>query len=140
MQRCKITIRIAGDRSVYKKLKRSDIVFIIFGIIAAALLIRAFYGFCQSDESFYVSTAGRFAAGDLVFADEWHPTQLAALITMPVYKVYTNSKKEKAVSEDAYKELPAVSSLTVDDLDTYEFEFSQIDESYKLTSFKKVEK
>ena len=58
----------------------------------------------------------------------------------PVYKVYTNSKKEKAVSEEAYKELPAVSSLTVDDLDTYEFEFSQIDESYKLTSFKKVEK
>ena len=76
-------------RSLDKKLRGTHIAEVIFGILAVALIIRAFYGFCQSDESFYVATAGRFSGGDLVFADEWHPTQLAALITMPVYKLYT---------------------------------------------------
>ncbi|MCR5773529.1 MAG: hypothetical protein K6G42_00460 [Lachnospiraceae bacterium] len=69
--------------------RRSCIAYILFAVAAVTLIIRAFYGFCQSDESFYISTAGRFAAGDLIFADEWHPTQLASLITMPFYKLYT---------------------------------------------------
>ena len=75
--------------TVEKKLMRERTVFIVFCTVAVLLLVRAFYGFCQSDESFYISTAGRFAAGDLVFADEWHPTQLASIITMPFYKLYT---------------------------------------------------
>lgn len=58
-------------------------------LFAGILIWRAHYGFCQSDESFYISTAGRFASGDLVFVDEWHPTQLSSLITMPLYAIYT---------------------------------------------------
>ncbi|MCR5746185.1 MAG: glucosyltransferase domain-containing protein [Lachnospiraceae bacterium] len=57
-----------------------------FGIM---LTIRGLYGFCQSDECFYISTAGRFAAGDRIFIDEWHPTQLSSLITAPVYIIYS---------------------------------------------------
>ncbi len=64
-------------------------VYAVFALLAGILIIRSFYGFCQSDESFYAATAGRFAAGDLVFVDEWHPTQLAALITAPFYLLYT---------------------------------------------------
>ena len=60
-------------------------VLILLGI---ALFIRSAYGFCQSDESFYVSTAGRFASGDVIFADEWHPTQMSSLLTAPVYALY----------------------------------------------------
>ena len=68
---------------------RNPAVFSVFALLAGILIIRSFYGFCQSDESFYASTAGRFAAGDLVFADDWHPTQLASLITAPFYLLYT---------------------------------------------------
>ncbi|MBQ7583070.1 MAG: hypothetical protein IJT24_00530 [Lachnospiraceae bacterium] len=72
-----------------EKLKKYPIAGIVFALLTVILIIRGFYGFCQSDESFYVSTAGRFAAGDLIFVDEWHPTQLFSLITMPFYKLYT---------------------------------------------------
>ncbi len=71
-----------------ERLRNTPAAYIVFFILAVALIIRGFYGFCQSDESFYVSTAGRFASGDLIFVDEWHPTQLAFLITMPFYKLY----------------------------------------------------
>ncbi|HCR99877.1 MAG TPA: hypothetical protein DIS68_03600, partial [Lachnospiraceae bacterium] len=57
-------------------------------LLGVALFIRSAYGFCQSDESFYVSTAGRFASGDVIFADEWHPTQMSSLLTAPVYAMY----------------------------------------------------
>ena len=62
--------------------------YILIGLLAVCLVIRAFYGFCQSDECFYISTAGRFAAGDRVFIDEWHPTQMSSLITAPIYMLY----------------------------------------------------
>ncbi len=71
-----------------EKLRKCPIVYITYIVLAIALIIRGFYGFCQSDESFYVSTAGRFASGDLVFVDEWHPTQLASLITAPFYLIF----------------------------------------------------
>ncbi len=72
-----------------EKLKKYPIAYVIYGLLAVALVIRGLYGFCQSDESFYISTAGRFASGDLVFADEWHPTQLSSLISMPFYRLFT---------------------------------------------------
>ncbi len=72
-----------------ESLRKYPFAYIIYGMLAVCLIWRGFYGFCQSDESFYVSTAGRFAAGDLVFVDEWHPTQLSSLITMPFYRLYT---------------------------------------------------
>ena len=74
--------------SIDEKLRKYHIVYIIYIVLMLALIIRGFYGFCQSDESFYVSTSGRFASGDLVFVDEWHPTQLAALITAPFYLIF----------------------------------------------------
>ena len=76
-------------RKADESLNKLPIAYIIYGILAVGLIIRGFYGFCQSDESFYVSTAGRFAAGDLIFVDEWHPTQLASLVTMPFYMIFT---------------------------------------------------
>ena len=77
-------------RRLDTKTFRCRAAYIVFILLAGALIVRGFYGFCQSDESFYVSTAGRFAMGDLVFVDEWHPTQLGSLITMPFYILYTS--------------------------------------------------
>ncbi len=63
--------------------------YIIFALSAVLLIIRAFYGFCWSDETFYISTVKRFFDGDLIFADEWFPTQLSSLIMLPFYALYT---------------------------------------------------
>ena len=68
--------------------KREKLPYIFIALLAVCLAVRAFYGFCQSDECFYISTAGRFAAGDRVFIDEWHPTQMSSLITAPIYMLY----------------------------------------------------
>lgn len=55
------------------------------------LLVRAFYSFCWSDETFYSATAYRFMCGDRIFCDDWFPTQLSGIIIIPfiyVYKVF----------------------------------------------------
>ena len=70
-------------------LRKYPAAYMAFAVFTVILIIRGFYGFCQSDESFYTSTASRFAAGDLIFVDEWHPTQLSSLVTMPFYWLYT---------------------------------------------------
>ncbi len=75
--------------AVQMKDKREKLPYIFMGILAVCLAVRAFYGFCQSDECFYISTAGRFAAGDRLFIDEWHPTQMSSLITAPIYRLYS---------------------------------------------------
>ena len=69
--------------------KYSDkIPYIILILSAAALIIRAFYGFCWSDETFYISTTKRLFEGDLIFVDEWFPTQLSSLILLPFYAAF----------------------------------------------------
>ena len=65
--------------------------YIILLTAAAALTIRAFYGFCWSDETFYLSTTRRFFDGDLIFADEWFPTQLSSVILLPFYAAFVLS-------------------------------------------------
>ncbi|MCR5301517.1 MAG: hypothetical protein K6E49_03655 [Lachnospiraceae bacterium] len=52
------------------------------------MLVRAFLGFCWSDESFYISTADRFYRGAVPFVDEWFRTQMSSLIMVPFYAVY----------------------------------------------------
>ncbi|MBO6113064.1 MAG: hypothetical protein J6P45_08465, partial [Lachnospiraceae bacterium] len=62
--------------------------YIIFGLCAMFLILRAFFGFCSSDEPFYLSTTKRLFDGDLIFAEEWFPTQLSSLIILPLYALF----------------------------------------------------
>ncbi|MBO4374614.1 MAG: hypothetical protein J5829_05870 [Lachnospiraceae bacterium] len=61
---------------------------IILVLCAAALVIRAFFGFCSSDEPFYLSTTKRLFEGDLIFVHEWFPTQLSSIILLPFYALF----------------------------------------------------
>ena len=53
--------------------------------IACMLLYRAFRGFDWGDESFYLALTNRFYRGDVPFRDEWHLSQLYAIILLPIY-------------------------------------------------------
>lgn len=68
--------------------KRTSIPYIILSLCAVCLIIRAFFGFCSSDEPFYISTAKRLFEGDLIFVHDWFPTQLSSLILLPFYAAF----------------------------------------------------
>ena len=55
---------------------------------AACLCIRALYGFCWSDESFYLTFAQRLWNGQQLILDEWHPVQFYSAIFYPVLTVH----------------------------------------------------
>ena len=71
-----------------KKMLSSYYPYIILGLGALLLLCKCFYSFCWSDETFYFSTAYRFYQGDSIFLHEWFPTQLSALILLPLFSLY----------------------------------------------------
>lgn len=61
---------------------------ILLSLGALILIIRAFYGFCWSDETFYYSIAYRFLQGDAPFVEEWYPTQLNSIFLMPFVALF----------------------------------------------------
>ena len=62
--------------------------YLLIAVSAVILLIKCFYSFCWSDETFYFSTCHRFFTGDSVFLHEWFPTQLSSVILLPFYSAY----------------------------------------------------
>ena len=60
----------------------------VIALSTLILIIRAFYSFCWSDETFYLSTCHRLYMGDSIFKHEWFPTQLSSLILLPFYALY----------------------------------------------------
>lgn len=61
---------------------------LVLFLIFIAIVIRSFFSFCQSDESFYIALAHRFWIGDSPIADEWHPAQLIGVILLPFYSAF----------------------------------------------------
>lgn len=62
-----------------------------YGLIFLAfviLIVRSFFGFCWSDESFYLSTVHRLYQGDRLLVDEWNPAQFYAVLLLPFYRLY----------------------------------------------------
>ena len=57
-------------------------------LLAAVLAVRALYGFCWSDESFYLTFAQRLWNGQRLILDEWHPVQFYSVIFYPVLTLY----------------------------------------------------
>ena len=62
--------------------------YICMALLFAALMWRAFRGFCWSDESFYISTADRFYRGVVPLVGEWYRTQMSSLIMVPFYAAF----------------------------------------------------
>lgn len=52
------------------------------------LLLRGLYGFCWSDESFYLTFAQRLWNGQKLILDEWHPVQFYSALTYPILSLY----------------------------------------------------
>ena len=61
---------------------------VIFVLISILLFWKCRYGYANSDEAFYPTIAHRLLQGDKLLYDEWHGTQLSALIIMPFLKAY----------------------------------------------------
>ncbi len=61
---------------------------ILLILCALILVVRAFYGFCWSDETFYYSISYRFLQGDAPFYEEWYPTQLNSIFLIPPVALY----------------------------------------------------
>lgn len=78
-----------NNNSTEKRMKLSKIIPIAtFSLCGIILLIKCFYGFCWSDETFYISTAYRFFSGDSVFKHEWFPSQLSGVLLLPFMAIY----------------------------------------------------
>lgn len=69
--------------------KRADtVVVILLCLLTIALAVRARYGFCWSDESFYLTFAQRLWNGQQLILDEWHPVQFYSTLTYPFLTLY----------------------------------------------------
>lgn len=55
---------------------------------AVVLAVRAMYGFCWSDESFYLTFAQRLWNGQKLILDEWHPVQFYSVLFYPILSLY----------------------------------------------------
>ncbi len=72
-----------------KKIKQLYPYFIL-GIATILLLVRCWFSFCWSDETFYFSTAYRFYQGDSIFQHDWFPTQLSSVMLLPIITAFIN--------------------------------------------------
>ena len=61
---------------------------IILIILALLLVLRSFFSFCQTDESFYAALINRFWNGEKLIQDEWHRAQFYAPLLLPFYGAY----------------------------------------------------
>ncbi len=74
---------------------RQNIIF--FLLLFSAFLLsfwKCFQGFQQGDEPFYFAIANRILQGDALFKDEWHLSQLSAVLRVPfvfLYKLFYHS-------------------------------------------------
>jgi len=67
---------------------KSDYPYFILFSAAIILLIKSFFGFCWSDETFYFSTTYRFYQGDSLFMHDWFPTQLSSIMLLPLFSLF----------------------------------------------------
>ena len=76
-------------KEAYALKKKRDLLFPgLLVLLAVILAVRAFYGFCWSDESFYLTFSHRLLTGQQLIVDEWHPVQFYAAMLHPVFTAY----------------------------------------------------
>ena len=52
------------------------------------LIVRCFFSFCQTDESFYAAMVNRLWTGDHLVWDEWNSTQFYTPLILPYYALF----------------------------------------------------
>ena len=72
-----------------KHIEKIDIYFLILLIgVVCIHLSRIQLGYVNVDEGFYLTIPYRLTQGDALLADEWHVTQLVAMLVYPLVKMY----------------------------------------------------
>lgn len=72
-----------------KKAEKTDICFILLLLgVAFIHLSRARLGYADVDEAFYLTIPYRLTQGDVLLFEEWHVTQLVAILVYPLVKLY----------------------------------------------------
>ncbi len=61
---------------------------VIFIGISALCLWKCRIGYAHMDESFFLDIPYRMIQGDQLFVEEWHPTQMSAILLVPFVKLY----------------------------------------------------
>lgn len=59
-----------------------------FGAAVVFALWKCPFGFGSYDDAFYLTVPHRLSMGDVLFADEWHVSQMAGLIGLPLVWLY----------------------------------------------------
>lgn len=70
------------------KLKQHLIFAILMLLAGGFILWKCRYGFGNIDESFYLTIPYRLFKGDALFLHEWHLSQMAGFITLPIVSLY----------------------------------------------------
>ena len=74
-----------------KKLVKYNLIpVLILAVSFVILLIKSRYSFCWSDETLYSAISKRFFDGDRLLYDDWFPTQLASVLTLPLFSLYVH--------------------------------------------------
>ena len=72
-----------------KKHLRCDVAFFaMLAVLATFMIWKAPYGYAGADEGFYLTIPYRLTQGDSLLSDEWHVSQLSALLLYPIMLIY----------------------------------------------------
>lgn len=71
-----------------KKPSQGLIFVLLFAAAGAFALWKCPFGFGAYDDAFYLTVPHRLSMGDVLFADEWHVSQMAGLLTTPLVWLY----------------------------------------------------
>ena len=77
-----------GSYSAGQKRKWTAISCIAFALALGYIIWRAPFGFASFDECFYLSVPYRFTQGAAPFIDEWHGSQMAGFLLLPLMKLF----------------------------------------------------
>ena len=87
MKAVKFTIN-TDKQSVYKNLLFA----LLLALSSIFLIWKCRYGFGNIDESFYLTIPYRLFKGDALFLHEWHLSQMASVLTLPIVSLYLSIK------------------------------------------------
>lgn len=78
-----------NNTTTKNKIKTADVAFmLILAFLTAFSIWKAPYGYINNDEPFYLTIPYRMVQGDSLLINEWHVSQLSAVLLYPVMKLY----------------------------------------------------
>ncbi len=68
--------------------KNDFFLYLIVVFFIGLLLVRCYYSFCWSDESYYLAMVHRLWIGERMVVDEWNRAQFYVPLLLPIYSLY----------------------------------------------------